>query len=76
MEDGARKPLGLVMLDTMIARAEAACEKYRLAAASKRPVSPITLRKREAALQRMEQTLTRLQAQRAAAAAGSTNPRF
>ena len=67
MNEGASKPPGLVVLDAMIACAEAACEKYRLAAA-RGHLAPVTLRRRKAAQQRMEDTLTRLRAQRAAAA--------
>ena len=42
MDEGASKPPGLVVLDAMIACAEAACEKYRLAAARGR-FAPVTL---------------------------------
>ena len=48
MDEGESKPLGLVLLNAIIARAEAACEKYRVAATSG-PVGPITLRTRKAA---------------------------
>ena len=51
------------MLEAMIARAEAACVRYRRAAEAK-GLSPFAARKRIHTLKRMEDALMRLRAQR------------
>lgn len=51
-------------LDAMIARAEAACSRYRRDAAE-RGLSPFTARNRRDKCHMMEQTVARLRAQRA-----------
>ena len=53
----------LAELDVMIARAEAACERYRQAA-EVRGLTPPLARKRRALSQQMEEVLARLQMQR------------
>ena len=57
----------LAELDAMIARAEAACERYRQRAAA-RGLSPPFARKRRAASEKREELLARLRVQRAAVA--------
>ena len=57
----------LAELDAMIARAEAACERYRQRAAA-RGLTPPFARKRRAASEKMEELLARLRVQRATAA--------
>jgi hypothetical protein len=57
----------LAELDAMIARAEAACERYRQRAAA-RGLSPPFARKRRAASEKMEELLARLRVQRATVA--------
>ena len=56
----------LVELDAMIARAEAACGRYRRAA-EQPGLTPLVARMRRDAHRAMTKTLARLQAQRAAA---------
>ena len=57
----------LAELDAMIARAEAACERYRQRAAA-RGLTPPFARKRRAASEKMEELLARLRVQRATVA--------
>ena len=68
--DDAIMPIALTVLDAMIARAEAACERYRLAAPDQR-MGPYIAEKRVATRRRMEETLARLRSQRADAAGRS-----
>ena len=63
MTTGGTRALHLGQLDDMIARAEAACERYRLAA-SERRLSPPTSRRRRAAWTTMQASLARLRALR------------
>jgi len=56
----------IAMLDAMIERAEAACERYRQAAVQPH-LHPQTARARHQTLQQMEMSLSRLRAQRLAA---------
>ena len=65
MDDRRMTPLGLAMLETMIGRAEVACERGRLKVEWRRwAAGP----RRNVAQQAMEETLARLRAQREAAA--------
>lgn len=59
------KPASLTddMLDTMIRRAEAACERYRSAAAAP-GLNPFAARARRHTLKQMEESLARLRVQR------------
>ena len=66
MNRHAAGSLQVVALDEMIARAEAACERYRRSA-SQPGLSPLTARMRRDTHQAMEKALARLRAQRAAA---------
>jgi len=63
MTTGGTRALHLGQLDDMIARAEAACERYRLAA-SERHLSPPTSRRRLRAWLMMRASLARLRALR------------
>ena len=64
MHASAPKPPGLAVLDAMIAKAEASCERGRAnltcVSAGKRPYT----QERRARLQTMEDTLARLKAER------------
>ena len=64
MHESASRPPGLAMLDAMIARAEASCERGRAdltrVSDGKRPFA----HERRARLQTMEDTLARLKAER------------
>jgi hypothetical protein len=64
MRASTPRPPGLVVLDAMIARAEASCERGRAdltcASAGKRPYIQV----RRSRLQNMEDTLARLKAER------------
>lgn len=63
MVDSAPAILHLTMLELMIARAEAACERYRRSA-QRDNSSQHVVRSRRQALQQMERALSRLQAGR------------
>ena len=65
MDDRSTLPEGLAVLDAMIARAEAACERGRRKMEVRRWASDP---RHKAAQQKMEDTLARLRAQREAAA--------
>ncbi len=65
MVDSAPAILHLTMLELMIARAEAACQRYRCSAQRDHP-SEHVVRSRRQALQQMEIALSRLQAERRA----------
>jgi hypothetical protein len=68
MSSPALASLTLAILDTMISRAEAACERYRRSAETNadRPGRGMRLRK----WRKMEETLTRLRAEKARMAEG------
>ncbi|MFL5332028.1 MAG: hypothetical protein ACJ8H8_02375 [Geminicoccaceae bacterium] len=66
MTERETRPLHLVELDVMIARAEAMCERYQQAA-EVGGLSRSRATKRRSGLQTMRTLLARLQAQRAAA---------
>ena len=63
MSDPAAASPTVVMLDAMILRAEAACERYRRAAEAK-GLKPKAVRSRRKTLERMESALAWLRAQR------------
>ena len=69
MTDRASASVLLASLDGTIARAEAACDRYRQAAA-KQGLSPWVAANRQRMCGTMEATLAGLRAQRAAAAKG------
>ena len=69
MTDRASASVLLASLDGTIARAEAACDRYRQAAA-KQGLSPWVAANRQRMCRTMEATLAGLRAQRAAAAKG------
>lgn len=66
MNERTKRPSHLVELDAMIARAEAMCERYRLAA-EMGGLTRSRATKRRAALQAMRTLLARLRSQRTAA---------
>jgi hypothetical protein len=57
------KPIGLVIVEDMIARAEAACEKVRAKLTTSPSVNSLIDGRRRAKLHAMEDTLARLKAQ-------------
>jgi hypothetical protein len=67
--DNTSEPLGLVMMDAMIARAVASCERARAELAGTPRSKRSLVQKRQAQLKTMEDTLARLKAQRGAAEA-------